>query len=119
MIQLIDDPQEDLVAFRISGHVDKRDYNVMLPVLKERIKKHGKIRVYAELQDVEDYSVKALWEDVKFDVSHANDFTRAAIVGEQKWLEWGTIIAKPFTSAELKYFNFSDRDTAWAWINAK
>lgn len=118
MIQLLDDGQDDLVAFRISGHVDKRDYDIMLPALEERIKKFGKIRAYVELQEVEDYSVKALWEDIKFDVVHANDFKRATIVGDQKWLEWATILAKPFTTAELKYFNFAERDIAWAWINA-
>ena len=118
MIQLLDDSKNDLVAFRISGHVDKRDYDVMLPVLEERIKQYGKIRVFAELQDVEDFSVRALWEDMKFDFKHAFDFSRVALLGDQKWLDWLAVASRPFTSAEVKYFDFTDRDQAWAWINA-
>jgi hypothetical protein len=118
MIQVLDEPRADLLAFRISGHVDKRDYDIMLPLFEDKIKKHGKIRAYAEVQDVEDYSIKALWQDLKFDIKHAADFTRVALVGDQKWMEWATLMAKPFTSAELKYFDFSQREQAWAWINA-
>lgn len=118
MIQVLEESKDDLVAFRISGHIDKRDYEIMLPLLEEKIKQHGKIRVYAEVYEVEDYSLKALWEDIKFDFKHASDFSRAAVVGDRKWLDWLTMIAKPFTSAEVKYFDFTQRDQAWAWIKA-
>jgi hypothetical protein len=33
MLQLLEDSKEDIVAFRLSGDVDKRDYDVMLPIL--------------------------------------------------------------------------------------
>ena len=119
MIQLLEEAKDDLVAFRITGHVDKRDYDVMLPLLDERIKQHGKIRVYAEVQFVEDFSIRALWEDIRYDFTHAADFSRVAIVGDQKWLDWVTLAAKPFTTAEVKYFDFSQREQAWAWIHAQ
>ncbi|MBC5993081.1 SpoIIAA family protein [Pontibacter cellulosilyticus] len=119
MIQLLEEAKDDLVAFRITGHVDKSDYDVMLPLLDERIKQHGKIRVYAEVQLVEDFSIRALWEDIKYDFTHASDFSRVAIVGDQKWLDWVTLAAKPFTTAEVKYFDFSQREQAWSWIHAQ
>ena len=119
MLQLLEESIGDLVALRISGHVDKTDYDVMLPLLEEKIKQHGKIKVYTELQEVEDYTLKALWEDVKFDIRHAADFKKAAIVGDQKWLDMLAILASPFTSAEIKYFNFSDRDKAMSWIKSE
>ncbi len=106
------------MAFRISGNVDRNDYDVMLPVLEERIKQHGKIRVYAEVQDVEEYTLKALWDDIKFDLKHAADFSKAALVGDRKWIDWLSTMAKPFTSAEVRYFDFSQREQAWEWIHA-
>ncbi len=117
MIQLLEESRDDLVAFRISGHIDKNDYEVMLPVLEEKIKQHGKIRVFAEVQEVADYSIEALWEDVKFDFKHASDFSRAAIIGDKAWIDWLTVLAKPFTTAEIKYFDFTQREQAWQWIN--
>jgi len=119
MLQLLEESKDDLVAIRISGHVDKNDYAVMLPVLEERIKQHHKINVYAELQDVEAYTLKALWEDVKFDIRHAADFRKAAIVGEQKWLDMLTTVASPFTTAKVRYFNFKDRDQALEWVKSE
>lgn len=82
MIQLLEQSKDDLVAFSISGNVSRSDYNVMLPLLEERIKQHGKIRVYAEVQDVGEYTLQALWEDIKFDMKHATDFSKAALVGD-------------------------------------
>ncbi|RDV16974.1 STAS/SEC14 domain-containing protein [Pontibacter diazotrophicus] len=117
MLQILEESQGDLVAFRISGNVDKNDYDVMLPVLEDKIQKHGKIKVYAEVQDVEAYSLRALYEDIKFDLKHASDFSKAAIVGDQDWMDWLAKAARPFTTAEVKYFNFSQRKEAWLWIH--
>ena len=117
MLQLLEESQGDLVAFRISGNVDKNDYDVMLPVLENKIRQHGKIKVYAEVQDVEAYSLRALYEDIKFDLKHANDFSKAAIVGESEWIDWLATAARPFTTAEVKYFDFTQRKAAWAWVH--
>lgn len=118
MLQLLEESKGDLVAIRVSGHVDKDDYAVMLPVLEEKIKQHNKISVYAELQDVEAYTLEALWEDVKFDIRHASDFKKAAIVGDEKWLDLLTTMASPFTSAQVKYFDFRERDKAMEWVKS-
>ncbi|GAA4444792.1 STAS/SEC14 domain-containing protein [Pontibacter saemangeumensis] len=117
MLQLLEESRGDLVAFRISGDVDKQDYNVMLPVLEERIRQHGKIRVYAEVQDVEAFSLRALYEDIKFDIAHATNFSRVAIVGDRSWIDWLTVMASPFTTANVKYFDFSQREAAWEWVH--
>jgi len=119
MLQLLEESKNDLVAFRISASVDKQDYDVMLPILEERIKQHGKIRVYAEVQDVADYSIRALWEEIQFDVRHVTDFSKVAIVGDQKWIDWLTVMARPFSTARVKYFDFGQRQAAWEWIHQK
>jgi hypothetical protein len=118
MLELLEETRDSLVAFRLTGSVDKHDYDVMLPILEEKIKQYGKIRVYAELQDTEDISLRALWEDLKFDFRHARDFSKAAIVSDKKWLDWLTVMATPFTTAKMKYFEHIDRDKAIDWIKA-
>ena len=117
MIQLLEESEGNLVAFRISGNVNKNDYSVMLPVLEERIRQHGKVRVYAELMDVEAYSLRALYEDIKFDIKHASDFSKIALVGDSDWISWVATAARPFTTATIKYFDFRQREAAWAWID--
>ena len=118
MLQLLEESKEDLVALRLTGSIDKYDYDMMLPILEEKIKQYGKVRVYAELQDAEELSLQALWEDLKFDFKHARDFNRVAIVGNRKWLDWLTVMASPFTTAKLKYFEHIDRDEALDWVKS-
>ncbi|RYD91602.1 MAG: STAS/SEC14 domain-containing protein, partial [Sphingobacteriales bacterium] len=45
----------------------------------------------------------------------AGDFRRIAIVGEKKWHEWMATAMKPFTSAEVRYYDHSERAAALAW----
>ena len=41
---------------------------------------------------------------------------RIAFVGERRWQKWVAVICKPFTKAEVKYFDASEIETAWAWV---
>ena len=38
------------------------------------------------------------------------------MVGEKKWQEWMTDLMKPFTKAEIKFFELVERNTALEWI---
>ena len=116
MLQLLEESRDELVAFRMAGSVDVHDYKVMLPILEEKIKQYGKIRVYAELQEAEEISLQALWEDLKFDFRHTSDFKKVALVGNRRWLDWLTIMASPFTSAKVKYFEPLEREKALEWV---
>lgn len=59
--------------------------------------------------------MKAFWEDAKFDIKHASDLEKIAMVGEKKWLVWMTDLMKPFTSAEIKSFELDEKDGAKKW----
>lgn len=38
------------------------------------------------------------------------------MVGEKKWQVWMTQLMKPFTSAEIKYFDIENEQAAKDWI---
>jgi hypothetical protein len=38
------------------------------------------------------------------------------MVGEKKWQRWMAKFSKPFTAAEVCYFDKTDRDYAIAWL---
>jgi hypothetical protein len=42
----------------------------------------------------------ALWDEIKFDLRHANDFERVATVGDNVWERVMWILIKPFTKAK-------------------
>ncbi|MCJ8165117.1 STAS/SEC14 domain-containing protein [Pontibacter sp. E15-1] len=117
MLQLLDTPTPDLVAFRVSGRIDENDYAILQPMFAQRIAEFGKIRVYAEMLDLEGITLQAIWEDLKMDVKYAPDISRAAMVGDSKWEEILVKAASPFLSGDLKYFDFDQREAAWKWVN--
>ena len=115
MHKILPETNGSLVALRLSGKLDKTDYQMIVPLLESRIAQHQKISLFWEMSDFEGWTPAGLWADTKFDVKHANDFTRIALVGEKKWHDWMASLMKPFTSAEVRYFDVTERETALAW----
>ncbi|WP_114783037.1 SpoIIAA family protein [Botryobacter ruber] len=119
MLHILDESRENVIAVRINGHVDKGDYDMILPIMEEKIKTYGKINVFVEIMDSMDFTAKALWEELKFDVKHARDFNKVAIVGDGKWIDALSVAATPFTSAKIKKFGRGQRQEAFNWVRAE
>lgn len=117
MYQLLPETDGAFVALQLTGKLEASDYDGIVPILEERIAQHGKISLFWEMRDFHGWTVGGLAADAKFDVKHANDFTRIALVGEKKWQELMTALMKPFTSAEVRYFDFHAREAALAWAS--
>ena len=116
MLTIHDSPGENLIKTSASGKLEQSDYDRLIPVLEQKLKKFNKLRLYFEMEDFEGWSPSAFFSDVKFDVQHANDFEKVAMVGDEKWHKWMTDAMKPFTTAEVKYFNQSQKQEALNWI---
>jgi hypothetical protein len=116
MIEKLPESEGNILGYRLSGKLHDEDYQQWVPELEAAIAAHGKIRLLAEFHDFHGWDAKALWDDIKFDAKHASDFERIAMIGEKKWEEWMAKVCKPFTSAKIKYFDASERDAAWAWV---
>ena len=104
------------IGIQVTGKLHKDDYAHFVPKVETFIKEHGKIRVLFEMHDFHGWDAGALWEDVKFDVKHFRDIERLAIVGETKWEEGMAQFCRPFTTAQIKYFDISQLDQAKGWL---
>lgn len=107
------------LVVRVSDKLSKEDYAQFVPEVERLIKEEGKIRLLFEMQDFHGWEAGALWEDIKFDLKHFADIERLAIVGEKKWEEWMATFCKPFTRAEIRYFDQSQADEARNWLAGK
>lgn len=116
MVQAIETGKADLVALKFTGSLDKEDYTLIVPSMEEKIDRYGKISLYWEMDDVEGWEPGGLWEDLKFDLQHANNFNRIAIVGDRSWENRMTKLMRPFTSAGVRYFDLQQREEAMAWV---
>ena len=119
MFKYLKEHSAHLIAVKVIGKLEKADYDSLIPEAEEKISRYGKVNVYWEMEDFEGWSPSGLWPEIKFDIKHLNDINKVAIVGDMKWEEWITNLAKPFTSAEIKFFELSQREQAMMWVNEK
>jgi len=103
-------------AFKASGKLTDADYQQFIPRLEKLIDEYGKISLFLELEDFHGWEPKAAWDDFKLGQSHPYDFERIAIIGDQAWEHWITLLGKPFTHAQIRYFNHNEHDKAWDWL---
>lgn len=98
------------------GELTDEDYDRIIPLLQEKVRSFGKIRWYFEMRDFEGWSFSAMWRDIKFDFSNEEHIEKVAMVGDKKWEKQLTQLMKPFTDAEIEFFETEDRQKAQNWI---
>lgn len=116
MIQQIPVWEDNIVAFRLSGKLSHADYQAFLPRLEELIDAQGRISVLLELADFHGWDLDAAWDDFRFGMQHQGDFERIAIVGQGILQHWMALMAKPFTSAAVRFFKHEQLGEAWDWL---
>lgn len=116
-IKLNEENNGKLLVIHVSGTLNKDDYTVFVPAFERLVKEHGKLRVLFDMSDFHGWDIGAAWEDLKFGVDHFSDIERMAMLGDKKWQEGMAIFAKPFTKAEVRYFDHAKAAEARKWLD--
>jgi hypothetical protein len=119
-IQLKEEDKGRLIVFHVSGVLTKEEYDRILPQVKPLLRQHRTLRVLFEMTDFHGWEPAALWKELKFDWAHFSDLSsidRCAMVGDRKWESIMTTLSKPFTNAEIRYFDHADLPSARKWLN--
>ena len=115
-IQITEEDDCKVVVVRISGKVQKEDYAKFVPEVDRLVQRHGKLRMLMEMRDFHGWTAGALWEDTKFAFHHFRSIERLAIIGEKKWQKGMATFCRPFTAAEVRYFERSQKQEAHDWL---
>jgi len=105
-----------ILKVRLSGKLVTEDYEKFVPAVDRLVKQHGKIRMLVEMHDFHGWTAGALWEDTKFAVHHFGEIERLAVVGENQWQHGMAVFCKPFTGAQVRYFDHTAMGEARAWL---
>ena len=108
--------QEGVFEIHVQGKIRKEDYD-FIPRLESEVERYGTVNLYCEIESIDGIEPGAVWEDLKFGVNHYDSFERVAIVGNQKWVEWMTRLAKPFNKATVKVFAPEQLEEAKNWVS--
>lgn len=115
-VQVNEESDGKVLVIHVSEKLTKDDYEHLVPEVDRLIEKHGKIRMLFEMHDFHGWSCGALWEDTKFAFKHFRAIERLAVIGEKKWQRGMATFCKPFTKAEIRYFDHDNLDEAREWL---
>ena len=99
MIEVLHPESVKVFAMRVSGKLLHQDYQQFVPLVEKQIETHGGVRCYIEMIEFQGIELRALWDEIKFDVRHAWQIERFAIVGDRAWEAWMTNLSRPIFGA--------------------
>lgn len=101
-----------------TGQLTHEDYERFVPLIETRIGEYGSIRILFRMHDFHGWKPGALWDDLRFDTKHFRDIERLALVGDRAWEHGMAMFCKPFTTADIRYFDHSRLEEARSWLAA-
>jgi len=116
MFERLDGSAGGVVGFKFSGKLTDEDYKKLVPQFEKAIEESGKIRVLWFMEDFHGWEPKAVWDDFKCWIQFKGKIERCALVGDKKWEEWMTKLAKLFMGSEVKYYDHTQVQEAWKWL---
>ncbi|MBC6991889.1 MULTISPECIES: SpoIIAA family protein [Hymenobacter] len=116
MFDVVDYPNRNLLALTISGTLSKADYDSFVPLIDQKIEQWGKLNLYLDVRSFDYITASALWEDIKQDVKHWNDFHRVAITSDDSnLLKAAAALGTLVSSAEIRHFPLEHKEEAIDW----
>ena len=100
------------------GRLEADDFKELANVADPYIEENGKLNglmIYTEsFPGWEDFG--ALASHFRFVKNHHRNLAKVALVTDSKIATVAESLAKHFVSAEIKHFDYSDKDTALDWL---
>jgi hypothetical protein len=122
MIERLPDVPDDVIAFRMSGHVTRQEYtDAILPVFRERLKGDEGVRTLVVIDEgFEKFEPGALWEDLKLGlgpgIGHLSKWKRTALVSDAGWAHHAIAVLGWMVPGEVKVFPLAELDDAKSWV---
>ena len=106
----------DIVGIACEGSLTDDDLYGIHILLQESLASAHQPGLVVDLSRFTGYSdPETFSEYVRIDIIHWNDFSRIAIVGDQKWMELGVAVASFLTRAEMRWFDAGEAEQAVEW----
>ena len=98
MIAKLPESSGNVFGFRIQGKLIEADYrDHLVPVMERGMKEYPKIRVVWVMENFEGWTVGAAWEDILLGLEFS-DVEKMAMVIDESWDDWITLMFKIFTT---------------------
>ncbi len=116
MIEVLPESKGNVLGIKAIGTIRPVDYDEIVPMLEDAIRKRGAVRVLFDLSQFNRETIKAWKQDFEFGREFHRRIEKAAIVGDKTWEKWLTVFVDPFYAQEARYFHTGEMGTAWKWL---
>ena len=121
MIERLPDMPQGTIGFRVSGEIEREDYDdVLVPGLRRALEAGSGLRTLYVIDDLDEMKPGALWADAKlgFDlgVRQHEAWVRSAIVTDIDWMARATRLFAWMIPGEARVFPLAALDEAKAWV---
>jgi hypothetical protein len=114
MHDLHETPDQNIFGFTLSGTLTEDDYEAMVPFMTDKLERYTTVRILFQLDDVDGWEPESLWDEWAFDLRHARDVDKVAVVGEEPWETWLSKLEVLFPTAQTQFYD--EADEAWDWL---
>lgn len=111
-------PDRKLIWLYVHGRVETGAYRELVHWMEPILNEHGPVSFVIDLQDMEGVDLGAMWEDMKFGLSHAKQIERVALIGHERWVRRIAELPNPFP-VEVRAFDEDEEYGAWDWAWGK
>lgn len=105
------------LELHVHGKLEEQDYGLFKPHAEATIEENGELNLIVTIPHELHFTAGTLWEDLKFDAARFDDVGRIALVGDESAHDCLETIAKPFTRAEVRFFDDHSIDAAREWAS--
>lgn len=107
------------VAIHVRNELSKREMDEIDRTLADRIRQHGKIRLFVVMESYPTFnSAESIYDDLRFAVKHKDHIERMAVLGDEAWKKHWIALFGLFGGITAEYFVRSDFKSAIGWIQS-
>jgi hypothetical protein len=108
----------DVLGFRATGTVSRRDYeDVLVPAVESALKAHDRLRLYYEIDPAfAGIEPGAMWQDFLVGMEHLLRWERIAIVTDIDWIANSVSFFGWMMPGSVRVYPLKDADEARRWL---
>jgi hypothetical protein len=121
MIERLADMPPDTIGFRVTGEIEREDYDqVLVPELQRALEAGRGLRTLYVIDDLDEIEPGALWADAKLGfnlgIRQREAWVRSAIVTDIEWIARATKLFAWMIPGEARVFPLIELEQAKAWV---
>jgi hypothetical protein len=115
MLQVRQSGETNVLEIELDGAMTREDFDRVTARAEEMIERFGTIRIVEIIRDIGKMEPSAIWADFKWGPKHLKNFSHAAVVADQQWVEWMAVALRRFIPVKVRCFHLDELEEARQW----